>query len=205
MPYTDNDLISIVSNSKFDYAKLYNLVTPEALEEFLKLCTVTPIKKGEFCIKQGEHTRKVGIVLDGLMRAYYNTTNGEKTVAFFEKFETIASLNTIAFDAPCRQNIEALEDSVLIVFDQHEFEDLSRMNAQLFQGAKLQTFNVIGKLINTIDYQILFSPEERYKKFIKERGHLLNKIPQNMLASYLGVTPVSLSRIRKKNNPAIII
>ena len=185
----------------------YNESLTKLFPQFSKLSdyiTVKEIKTGNILLSQGDVAIYLFIIIKGCLRAYYIKDNGtEITSQFFIEGQMIASLESATTDMPSRLNIDTIEDSIIGFIQWKTIEktlhehSLARDNFSKF---------LMKRLIYYMNQQasfILDNPEKRYIKFIHDNPELASRLPQQYIASYLGITPVSLSRIRtrlKKQN-----
>ncbi|HJV18700.1 MAG TPA: Crp/Fnr family transcriptional regulator [Sediminibacterium sp.] len=151
--------------------------------------------------EEGKIAREVCFINKGLLRLYY-TKDGEDITAFIFKENLFASCyDSFLRKVPSTQTLEALEDADLLVINYEELQQLYQavpaMNTLTRKIAEQRFIN--AQMI--LSSYILDSPEERYRKFEADHGDLLLRVPHYMIASFLGITPVSLSRIRKRVMP----
>jgi CRP-like cAMP-binding protein len=148
--------------------------------------------------EEGKIAKELYFVLKGLVRLYY-TKDGEEITGFIFREQLFASsYDSFLRQVPSIQTLETLEDSDLLVIGytrmQQLYEQLPKMHILARKVAEQRFINAQLMLSSFI----LDSPEERYRKFEAQHGDLLLRVPHHMIASYLGITPVSLSRIRKR-------
>jgi CRP-like cAMP-binding protein len=148
--------------------------------------------------EEGKIAKEVYFILQGLVRLYY-TKDGEEITGFiFREHLFASSYDSFLRQAPSIQTLETLEDSDLLVISysgmQQLYDTLPKMHILTRKVAEQRFIN--AQMI--LSSFILDSPEERYSKFEEQHGDLLLRVPHHMIASYLGITPVSLSRIRKR-------
>ncbi len=160
--------------------------------------TFRQVPKKFMLVREGEITRDIYFINRGLLRLYY-TKKGEEITAFIFREGLFAScLDSFLQQSPSIQNLETLEDCELLVltFDrlQELYEKLPKMNILTRKVAEQRFINA-QRILSSF---ILDSPEERYCKFEAHNQDLLQRVPQYIIASYLGITPVSMSRIRKR-------
>lgn len=160
------------------------------------------LRKGECWIQEGRKETAIGLVLEGSLRQYYTKDGEEKTTYFYFEPHLISSYFSCIKKQPSELTIEALTDCRLVTFT---YERL----LQLFEVS--QTWERFGRLI--AEYAAMgleermvglltLSPEERYVQLLQSSKHkILERIPQHYIANYLGITPVSLSRIRNRLTP----
>jgi CRP-like cAMP-binding protein len=167
----------------------------EALEQCL---VVKQIKKGEFLVKAGQVCNYVSFINSGLVRLYYTVDGKDISIGFARSGDYTSEYESFLMRRPAAQNIEALTDCEVIHLGYNEMQGLYKQhpNYQEF-GRKIAEFLFI--MLNQRNTALLvMSPEDRYRQMIHSNPELLQVVPQYMLASYIGVTPEHLSRIRKK-------
>jgi CRP-like cAMP-binding protein len=148
--------------------------------------------------EEGKIAREIYFVNKGLIRLYY-TKDGEEITGFiFREHLFASSYESFLRQAPGIQTLETLEDCDLLVINKSAldklYDDLPKMHILVRRVAEQRFINAQSILSSFI----LDSAEERYRKFEEQHSELLQRVPQHMIASYLGITPVSLSRIRKR-------
>lgn len=160
------------------------------------------VAKGENFIEPGQPSTEAAIVVSGLLRFYYTDVEGrEATKAFRGPGELVAAYAELLDRRPSRTTIEALVDSELLVVRHDRVTALYRDHA---------CWQELGRVIAEDHYRqrerreqelLLNSATERWETFIKERPDLAQRLPQKIIASYLGITPVALSRIKAAKRP----
>ncbi|GMK39314.1 cAMP-binding protein [Paenibacillus sp. CCS19] len=147
----------------------------------------------------GEPTADIGFCLSGLFRLYYTTPDGiEYNKNFCGKNEFIAAYSSLLMKEPAYFSIQALMDSELLVVPFRNFETLFDRHACWEKlGRKIAEGMFISKERREREL-LMLSAEERYRLFLGRYQHLENRIPQYQIAAYLGITPVALSRIRRR-------
>lgn len=148
--------------------------------------------------QEGKIAKELYFIIKGLVRLYY-TKNGEEITGYIFKEGLFASsYESFLKQAPGIQTLETLEECDLLVISysrlQQLYDEVPKMHIIARKVAE-QRFISAQLMLSSF---ILDSPEERYKKFELEHGDLLLRVPHHIIASYLGITPVSLSRIRKR-------
>lgn len=157
----------------------------------------TLIRKGEAFVRQGDAPGKIGVVLSGLFVEFTDTTAGKHHVRDFSDVgDLIGPYSSLLMQSPTSEvAIEALEDSQIVMLPYHTFikhyerhpswEKLGRLVAEhCFMKRERREFDLMR-----------YSAAERFEAFKQERHGLLNRVPRHMIASYLGMTAVSLSRL----------
>lgn len=156
------------------------------------------VKKGDFLMKQGDSCRHSFFVENGLLRYYSIDEKGKEHILHFApEGWFLSDRDSLYFNIPTHYYTEALEDSIVILFEKDFFisfsEDLqsvTELNEQLLH-------NHIRYLQKRITQLLSATAEERYLDFVSIYPDILLRVPQWMVASYLGIAPESLSRVRK--------
>jgi CRP-like cAMP-binding protein len=149
-------------------------------------------------VKTGDIADEVYFVNKGVLRLYYEKDGEEITAFVYSENLFASSYESFLSQTKSNQCIDALEDCDLLVLSYQGMQKLYK---------EVPRFNIITRIIaeqrfinaqRILSSFILDSPEERYLKFTEQFPSLIQRVPQHIIASYLGVTPVSLSRIRKR-------
>lgn len=167
-------------------------------EKFQKLITVQSLKKGDNYIRAGESPRKVAYVREGLFRYYYTSEDGvEYTKGFFDRNNVLSAYDAVLEGNPSYFTIEALEDSIIESVPYDPFIKL--FDEDPCWNDFLVTLLQKGYLAKVTRERelLLLDATQRYENFLKRYPDLEKRVKQNIIASYLGIAPESLSRIRK--------
>ena len=156
------------------------------------------LARGEHFVQVGEYRPEVALLLNGTCRLYYSRPDGdERTTYFFFENHLLGDYLGCLTGQPSQFSIQALTDTELVVFDYAVLRQLyeERPVYERF-GRLLAEYLLLGTDARLIE-QLLLSPEERYRALLTSgKTKILERIPQHLVANYLGITPVSLSRIR---------
>lgn len=180
-----------------DYFGQFPFLTTKDLLEIQAIGEEKKYAKGALFIHTGTTQRKLGILLEGLTRAYAINNKGDEVSMKFRKGgEAVACHDSIFYNQPSRQNIEFLEPSTIVVFDYKAIEDLANQNTRVKQLKEYFFEQFVIRLQERLETFLLYSAQERYQWLIDTDPILIQRVQQKHLASYLGITPVSLSRLR---------
>lgn len=155
-------------------------------------------KKGSILLREGQIPRLCYFVLKGCVRQYYLVDGEERTTNFFSEGQPINTLESTLKISPSKFYLSCLEECVLT---QGSPEDEAKLFARFPVYAdicRLAVEDELSKNQNILANFRLSSPEERYLNLVQTRPELIDRVPQYQLASYLGIKPESLSRIRKR-------
>lgn len=174
-------------------------LSAEQLEAIKTVFTPKRVQRGEVLLHPGKMARQVMFVNRGCLRSYVLDNKGkEYIIQFAPENWWITDQNSIFMQEPAMFFIDAIEESDLLVADrefQQKLEAIHTDFGPLFQRLLRNNFRALQKrLVN----QLVASAEERYLDFLNTYPDLARRLPQRMIASYLGVVPESLSRIRKE-------
>lgn len=182
-----------------DYFGQFPFLTTADLNQIEAIGIQKEYEIGAEFIRSGTTQRKLGIVLQGLTRAYAINNKGEEiSMKFRKEGEAVACHDSIFYNKPSRQVIEFLERTTIVVFDYKAIEDLAAINPRVEQLKNYFFEQFVIRLQERLETFLLFSAQERYQWLIDNDPVLLQRVQQKHLASYLGITPVSLSRLRSQ-------
>lgn len=155
--------------------------------------------KGAYLFRQGEKSDNILLMHQGLAKAYYKTHDGKEFIkSFLTGGEFIASLNTLESGKPSAFSVLSLEPIIACEIPQHTFKKLLNESPELSRQFTTVLLNLAMKKEQR-EYELLcLSPEERYRLFCDQNPTMEQRIAQNDIARYLGITPVALCRIRKR-------
>lgn len=180
----------LTSNTDLDQA---------SVDELTAKCKSQTVKKGDFLLRQGEICRHTFYVQQGLLRYYSIDDKGkEHLLQFAPESWFVSNRESVYFHQPSQYFIQALEESTITLIDEEFITALSLENKSFLQFNHKLLHNHIRQLQNRINLLLSATAEERYLQFVAIYPDLLLRVPQWMVASYLGITPESLSRVRKE-------
>lgn len=161
--------------------------------------SIRRIPKKHRLVDEGEIATELYFLNQGILRLFYNKDGDEITAFLFKEYLFAGSYASFLEQKPSVQILESLEDCELLVLNHHSllnlYEELPKMHI-LTRVVAEQRFINAQKVQSSY---ILKSPEERYLDFAENNKDILQRVPQHIIASFLGITPVSLSRIRKRS------
>lgn len=147
-------------------------------------------------LRQGEHCNFIAFIHEGSFRFYYDKDGEEKITAFNFKGDFVSNYRSFLTGKPSQHYIEAMQDSVIYKINLQELQSLYDKHKNIERLGRLIAENLYLMVASRLDSFMFQTPEERYKALIERNSRLLQEVPQYMIASYLGVKPETLSRIR---------
>lgn len=175
----------------------------EIPQEKIAVCgsfyTLQKVKKGEFLLREGEVCKNTLFVEKGLLKMFSIDKNGkEHIIQFAPENWLMSDRSSLYFNEKSKYYIEAIEDSEVLLLNNDFFQNLKMEVPESIAANDLLLQKHIRNLQNRVNSLLAETAEERYLAFIKMYPDLLQRVPQWMIASYLGITPESLSRVRKE-------
>lgn len=169
----------------------WNMLVPHVSERRLR--------KGELMVREGETGKEVAIIIDGQMRHFYTCDGEEKTTYFYFEQAFVSAYISCITGKPSLVSIEALADTRLLVFPYAVLKGLFTKSIYWERFGRLIAEWAMMGLEDRMVGLLTQSPEQRYLALINSnKTKILERIPQHHIANYLGITPVSLSRIRNR-------
>jgi len=173
-------------------------ITDSFLKGILSGCKTVNIRKGDYILKKGELYKQSYYVQNGLLRYYSIDDKGkEHILQFAPQGWFISDRQSACLNIKSDFFIDALEDSEVLVVKEEYVIETAKNNHEFVELNHQLLHNHIRQLQNRINQLLSFTAEERYLEFVKTYPDILLRVPQWMVASYLGITPESLSRVRK--------
>jgi CRP-like cAMP-binding protein len=172
----------------------------KSLYIILKNLSSKTFEKGEIIINEGDKTNHVFYIRKGLIRSYLINQKGEEiTFQLFAEKQLFGNVHSLLFNEPAKFTFETLEKTKVYFTDVKTFQDLSNSNSE-FLNNEIGRFGrqILKRAFQRIDSFVFLSPEARYLQYLKDYPNIVNRVPDKYIANVLGITPVSLSRIRRR-------
>lgn len=179
-------------------ANLFYPITEAAVKFIDENSFKLDIKKGKFLVKSGDICKNMYFIQKGVLRSYVKEGRKDLTTWIISENEIATSIKGFELQIPCNENIQALEDCELIAMGHSDIQFLYTNHLEM---------NIVGRKIYEQYYgqaeerayiSRIANAAARYNHFVKTRGVLINRIPLKYIASYLGMTMETLSRMRSK-------
>jgi CRP/FNR family transcriptional regulator, anaerobic regulatory protein len=167
-------------------------------EAFANILELKEFKKKDFLLQEGKVCNKISFINSGCMRLFYNVEGIENTVQFFFAGSWYTDYASFLIGKPATENMQALETCEIVQFNKEDLYKLYETYPVFHSVGRVMAENAFISLSKLNKMLTNEEPTERYLNLLKQRPDVVEKIPQHYIASYLGVKPESLSRIRKR-------
>ena len=179
------------------YLSRYMTISKELADALSKSSFVQTYPKGTVVLREGDRVEKGFFILKGCMRSYILKDGEDKTLDFFIEEESVLPIG-LGKGVPSTHFLECLEDTVAVSSTPDQEAKTLAEHPQLKTVCLAMSEIMAEKLQEALARYKTTTPEERYRDLMEKRPDLLQRIPQYQIASYLGIQPESLSRIRRR-------
>ena len=186
-----------VENILFAFISKYVSLTEEEKNAIISLDLFRTVKKGTTLLKEGQKSKDSYFVLEGCIRTYYVLDGEEKTTGFYTEMEALTPPCVIT-KTPSEYNVSCVEDCILTVSNADMEVEINSKFPKFESMCRILAEELLAKQRIDFDQFKTSSPEERYLTLVQSRPDLIQRVPQHQLASYLGIKPQSLSRLRAR-------
>lgn len=174
-------------------------LTEAEVEQIKPYLTPKKIRRKQYLLQEGDVCKATAFVEKGALRAYSVAEQGtEHIIQFALEGWFIADMYSFLSGEPATYNIDAIEDSELLLISKSAHEELLRTMPKYETFTRLNITGAYMAMQRRLNSIIGASLEERYAEFIAKYPHIAQRVPQHMIASYMGLTPETLSRVRKR-------
>ncbi len=184
-------------NILFDFISKYISLTEGEKSAILSLDLFRSVEKGTILLKEGQKSQDDYFVLKGCIRKYYIINGEEKTTAFFTEMEGLTPY-CVKYNTPSEYFISCVEDTILTVANPDMGVEINTKFPKFEIMCRMLSEELLAKQRMDFDEFKTSSPEQRYLNLLQSRPELIQRVPQHQLASYLGIKPQSLSRLRAR-------
>ena len=181
----------------FDFISKYVSLTEDEKNAIIALDLFRSVKKGAILLKEGQKSQDSYFVLKGCIRIYYVIEGEEKTTAFYTEMDALTP-HCVINKAPSDYFITCVEDSILLVANSEMGLEMNSKFPKFETMCKILSEELLVKQQIDFDEFKISSPEQRYLNLLQSRPDLIQRVPQHQLASFLGIKPQSLSRMRAR-------
>jgi CRP-like cAMP-binding protein len=181
------------------YIQSYFGIPKDDLAYIGSLFKTEHLQKNDFYLKTGSYCKKLSFISEGMLRIYVPAEDKEITQWISTKGYFVTDLSSMVFNTPARFTIQALADTSLHTIYKTDYDNLGNIVPKWHELEKLFLAKCFTILEDRIFSHLSMSAEERYKMFFENNRELFNQVPLQYIASMLGMTPETFSRIRKKS------
>ncbi len=180
------------------YIQSYFDVQEEQLTSIASRFKYKEPAKNDFLLKQGRQCNQLSFIQKGLIRIYATVDDKEVTQWISTPGYFVTDLASFIFSTPARWNIQALTDCELYTIEKEDYNSLGNVVPEWHVLEKLFIAKCFIILEERVNSHLFMTAEERYNKLLQQQPDLFNQVPLQYLASMLGMTPETFSRLRKK-------
>lgn len=168
------------------------------LKQLMPLAEKLDFPRKTSLLNQGDICKQIFFIEQGCLRLWVNDDGRDITFQFFFEGDVLSSFESLRNNKPCLYSIETITPATLRVIHRDDFFKAVNKSSELMEIVNnyiLQRFYHYQKLFIS---RITYSPQRRYEELVEKNPEILKRVPQHYIATYLGITPVSLSRIINK-------
>ncbi|RFS22785.1 Crp/Fnr family transcriptional regulator [Chitinophaga silvatica] len=173
----------------------------EILAKYADIAEPITVPARTILLREGEVSKRSFFIEKGCLRVWFNNNGKDVTCQFMFEGQVVSSADSFKRNIPSTFTIEAIEPSIVHVLHKRDYEammnELSHDNTFLQELVEIIFDRQVYYMREFVSF-IRDTPQERYLNLLRERPHIAQRVPQHYIASYLGITPVHLSRIRNK-------
>lgn len=181
-----------------NYLSRFINLSEEEFNRFTKKLVLKKLKRKELFLQAGEVCHSAVFINKGCLRYFYLVDGEEHTGQFFFENSFVTDYESFISAQPSKQNMDALEKCELLLLSKNNLYQLYDENPKFERFGRLMAENAYLGLRKRNNELLNLNPEERYLELIKARPKVMERVAQHYIASYLGIKPESLSRIRKR-------
>lgn len=182
--------------------RIYNLsrkLTIKDIQTLLRSAKPRSFAAREYLQEEGSRNRTLYFIQKGLIRNFLINDRGDEVTTWLRwENQMFLNLDVVLFEQPSRFYVQALEPTKTLTISFDLLQQVADQNPKLIETRKYFIRDLMRSTLQHNESFLLYSPEERYLKYIEQNPSIANRVPDKIIAHILGVTPVSLSRIRKR-------
>lgn len=185
-------------NQLINYIKTYVALSDEECEVLMSLFEIRKLRNNEVFFEEGQIANELYFVTKGCIRLFYKVDVDEKTAFFYSQGQFICAGESYNLGVPAKENYQSIGESEIIVFNKRKIEALLEKYPKFEIIGLIATENELIASQKIIASFVTQTAEERYLELLKSNATLFQNVPQQYIASFLGVSPETLSRIKSR-------
>lgn len=174
-------------------------LSEEEISFALSVLTIKSLKRGDFLLSEGEVSKEFYFNTSGFIRLYYSQNGEDRTAYFYPEGVFISAYESFVKQEPSRFYLQATEPSTVVVIGLQQASELLGFSEKFETVARMAMEEELISHQQMVAALLTQSPEERYFDLLDRSPEIFQRVPQVQIASYIGVKPESLSRIKKRN------
>lgn len=181
-----------------DHISLYTQLEENEISGLQNTVKKRIFNKNEIIFTEGNISDEIYFVIEGCVRLFYNVDGNDKTAFFYSEGQFICAGESYTFNVPAKENYQAIEQTSLCIFTKADVNKLLAISSKFEVIARIATENELIACQRMIASFVTKTAEERYVELLDSQGELFQRAPQQYIASFLGVSPETLSRIKSR-------
>jgi len=190
MDSVENTLVEMMSN--------FLDLTDDEKQGILEAFPIKEYAKGANLLNVGQVSKDAFLVIRGCVRKYALEDGDENTIEFYTEMQSAIDFDSISNGSPSKYCLTCVEDSIIAILNAERETELYRKFPRFGEVCRVELEKMLGASHENLSKFKNSTPKDRYLSLLEERPGLIDRVPQYQLASYLGVKPETLSRIRKR-------
>ncbi|MCJ8292704.1 MAG: Crp/Fnr family transcriptional regulator [Flavobacteriales bacterium] len=186
-----------MENEIIKYLSKYISLSEELTNLIIESTVIKKINKGTILLKEGDISNESYLVLNGCIRSFIVQDGDEKSIEFYTEEQAVLPLS-YGKKIASEHFLECIEDTIVTVNTPEHEKNMFKKFPQFDSVCRVMSEVIMSNFQNSFAFYRTATPEDRYLKLLNDRPDLAQRVPQYQLASYLGVKPETLSRIRKR-------
>lgn len=185
-------------NKLIEYFSKITQFSSEERNALIESMDVKTLKKNDFILKENQHNKNTFFILKGLVRQFEAINGEEVTTNFYREGQWIISLTSFSENPISQDNLLCIEETAIVIGNEEKAQELFKKFPRLETVSRIVLETVFAEQHKWMMSYLTDTPEKRYLKLLETQPDIFQKVPQYHIASYIGVKPESLSRIRKR-------
>ncbi len=169
------------------------------IKQIMPLAEKFDFPRKTLLVNEGDICKQIFLIEQGCLRSWCNDEGKDITFQFYFEGDIVSSFESLRNNEPCLFNIETITSATLYVINRDDFFRAVNQSSELMETVNDYIFKRLYHYQKLFISRITHSPQRRYEELVNNNPEILERVPQHYIATYLGITPVSLSRIVNRN------